>query len=218
MKKVHLPWKVLGVAFSLCREFCVFANSIRIAPWLWHIFFRGIGCCTVQNFAQSLPCHTTHMKKAPLLWQVPKGMRYHWYRRQRAAVSRSTICLLGVGFSLCRVVFALGQAKFCVFANFIRIARLFWHFPLPRGIGYFYCFLALYSSACNKYVKLARGLWLLNVPVLINFPCGKRLKKHIIHTGILDFLLLAAQFPQSVPATANGSQTWFVSNADERQE
>ena len=44
----------------------------------------------------------------------------------------------------------------------------------PRGIGYFHCFLALCSSACKKYVKLARGLWLLNVPVLINFPCGKR--------------------------------------------
>jgi hypothetical protein len=31
-EKVHLPWKVLGVAFSLRREFYVFANSIRIAP------------------------------------------------------------------------------------------------------------------------------------------------------------------------------------------
>ena len=40
-EKVHVPWKVLGVAFSLCREFYVFANSIRIAPWLWHIFFPG---------------------------------------------------------------------------------------------------------------------------------------------------------------------------------
>ena len=44
----------------------------------------------------------------------------------------------------------------------------------PRGIGYFHCFLALCSSACKKYVNLARGLCLLNVPVLINFPCGKR--------------------------------------------
>ena len=170
----HLPWKVLGVAFSLWREFYVFANSIRIAPWLWHIFFRGIGCCTVQNFAQSLPCHTTHMKKAPLLWQVPKGMRYHWYRRQRAAVSRSTICLLGVGFSLCRVVFALGQAKFCVFANFIRIARLFWHFS--QGNWLLSLFSCVVFKRMQKNVKLARGLWLLNVPVLINFPCGKRKK------------------------------------------
>ena len=147
MKLVHLPWKVLGVAFSLRREFYVFANSIRIAPWLWHIFFRGIGCCTVQNFAQSLPCHTTHMKKAPLLWQVPKGMRYHWYRRQRAAVSRSTICLLGVGFSLCRVVFALGQAKFCVFPNFIRIARLLWHFSQGNWL------LSLFSCAVFKRMQ-----------------------------------------------------------------
>ena len=48
----------------------------------------------------------------------------------------------------------------------------------PKGIGYFHCFLTLYSSACKKYVKLARGLWLLNVPVLINFPCGKHEKKN----------------------------------------
>ena len=87
------------------------------------------------------------MKKAPLLWQVPKGMRYHWYRRQRAAVSRSTICLLGVGFSLCRVVFALGQAKFCVFANFIRIARLLWHFSQGNWL------LSLFSCAVFKRMQ-----------------------------------------------------------------
>jgi hypothetical protein len=39
------------------------------------------------------------------------------------------------------------------------------------------------------------------------FSLWETLKKQIIHTGILDFWLLAAQFPQSVPATANGSQT-----------
>ena len=146
MKKVHLPWKVLGVAFSLRREFYVFANSIRIAPWLWHIFFRGIGCCTVQNFAQSLPCHTTHTNKSiyngrsPKVWDIIGIV-------DRAAVSRSTICLLGVGFSLCKVAFALGQAKFCVFANFIRIARLFWHFSQGNWL------LSLFSCVVFKRMQ-----------------------------------------------------------------
>ena len=43
-----------------------------------------------------------HTQKINPQWQVPKCMRY---RRERAAVSRSTICLLGVGFSLRQVVF-----------------------------------------------------------------------------------------------------------------
>ena len=77
-----------------------------------------------------------------------------------------------VGFSLCRVVFALGQAKFCVFANFIRIARLFWHFS--QGNWLLSLFSCVVFKRMQKNVKLARGLWLLNVPVLINFPCGKR--------------------------------------------
>ena len=81
---------------------------------------------TAYFFGQGPSCRpATHTKKNNPQWQVPKCMRYRRYRRQRAAVSRSTICLLGVGFSLCRVVFALGQAKFCVFASTIRIAGCF---------------------------------------------------------------------------------------------
>ena len=207
----HLPWKVLGVAFSLWREFYVFANSIRIAPWLWHIFFRGIGCCTVQNFAQSLPCHTTHMKKAPLLWQVPKGMRYHWYRRQRA--------LLGVGFSLCRVVFALGQAKFCVFANFIRIARLFWHFS--HGNWLLSLFSCVVFKRMQKNVKLARGFMLLKIFWTYLFLSiflvgnGKKTDHSHRHLGFLAFS--GSIFPIS-PCHCKWLSFWFFSNADERQE
>ena len=97
------------------------------------------------------------------------------------------ICLLGVGFSLCRVVFALGQAKFCVFANFIRIARLFWHFS--HGNWLLSLFSCVVFKRMQKNVKLARGLWLLNVPVLINFPCGKRKKTDHSHRhlGFLAF-------------------------------
>ena len=157
------------------------------------------------------------MKKAPLLWQVPKGMRYRRYRRQRAAVSRSTIGLLGVGFSLCRIVFALGQAKFCVPATFIRIARLFWHFSQGNWL------LSLFSCVVFKRMQkiCETSPWL----VVFERTCSYQFslwetfkKKQIIHTGILDFSFLAVQFPQSVPATANGSQTWFFSNADERHE
>ena len=212
MKKVHLPWKVLGVVFSLRREFYVFANSIRIAPWLWHIFFRGIGCCTVQNFAQSLPCHTTHTNKSIYNGRPPKV----WYRRQRAAVSRSTICLLGVGFSLCKVAFALGQAKFCVFANFIRIARLFWHFS--QGNWLLSLFSCVVFKRMQKICETSPWLVAFERTCSYQFSLWETKKKQIIHTGILDFWLLAAPFPQSVPATANGSQTWFFSNADERQE
>ena len=74
-------------------------------------------------------------------------MRYRRSRRQRAAVSRSWICLLGVGFSLCKVVFALGQAKFCVLATFIRIARLFGHFSQGNWL------LSLFSYVVFKRMQ-----------------------------------------------------------------
>jgi len=58
---------------------------------------------TAYFFGQGPSCRpATHTKKINPQWQVPKCMRY---RRERAAVSRSTICLLGVGFSLRQVVF-----------------------------------------------------------------------------------------------------------------
>ena len=55
--------------------------------------------------------------------------------------------ILGAGFSLCRVVFAFGQAKFCVFANFIRIARLFWHFSQGNWL------LSLFSCVVFKRMQ-----------------------------------------------------------------
>ena len=127
------------------------------------------------------------------------------YRRQRA----------GSG-SLCRVVFALGQAKFCVFANFIRIARLFWHFS--QGNWLLSLFSCVVFKRMQKICETSPWLVAFERTCSYQFSLWETLKKQIIHTGILDFWLLAAQFPQSVPATANGSQTWFFSNADERQE
>ena len=58
---------------------------------------------TAYFFGQGPSCRpATHTQKINPQWQVPKCMRY---RRERAAVSRSTICLMGVGFSLRQVVF-----------------------------------------------------------------------------------------------------------------
>ena len=121
-----------------------------------------------------------------------------------------------VGFSLCRVVFALGQAKFCVFANFIRIARLFWHFS--QGNWLLSLFSCVVFKRMQKICETSPWLVAFERTCSYQFSLWETLKKQIIHTGILDFWFLAAQFPQSVPATANGSQTWFFSNADERQE
>ena len=61
---------------------------------------------TAYFFGQGPSCRpATRTKKINPQWQVPKCIRYRRYSRQRAAVSRSTICLLGVGFSLRQVVF-----------------------------------------------------------------------------------------------------------------
>ena len=89
----------------------------------------------------------------------------------------------------------------------------------PKGIGYFHCFLTLYSSACKKICETSPWLVAFERTCSYQFSLWETWKeKQIIHTGILDFWFLAAQFPQSVNDTANGSQTWFFSNADERQE
>ena len=124
------------------------------ALYLYYIFHSL--CFTLYSIFYTLLIH--HLSQTQLIR----------YRRQRA----------GSG-SLCRVVFALGQAKFCVFANFIRIARLFWHFS--QGNWLLSLFSCVVFKRMQKNVKLARGLWLLNVPVLINFPCGN-VKENISFT------------------------------------
>ena len=157
----HLPWKVLGVAFSLWRN----STSLLILSGLHHdfgTFFSGeLAVALFKTLPKAFHAILRTWKRplyygrSPKVWDiigiVDKGL---------------------VGFSLCRVVFALGQAKFCVFANFIRIARLFWHFS--QGNWLLSLFSCVVFKRMQKNVKLARGLWLLTVPVLINFPCGKR--------------------------------------------
>ena len=119
---------------------------------------------------------------------------------------RDLICLLGVGFSLCKVVFALGQAKFCVLATFIRIARLFGHFS--QGNWLLSLFSYVVFKRMQKICEISPWLVAFERTCSYQFSLWETFKKkQIIHTGILDFWFLAAQFPQSIPATANGSQT-----------
>ena len=113
------------------------------------------------------------------------------YRRQTA----------GSG-SLCRVVFALGQAKFCVFASTIRIncTVILAHFP--GELASFTVFCSVFKRR-QEYVKLAPGFVAFERTCSYQFSWLETVKKNI-HIGIFDFWLLAAEFPQSLPA--NGSQ------------
>ena len=97
---------------------------------------------------------------------------------------------------MCRVVFALGQAKFCVFASTIRILA---HFP--GELASFTVFCSMLFNRRKEYVKLAPGFVASERTCSYQFSWLQTVKKSI-HIGIFDFWL-ECDFPKCGTAAAS---------------